>query len=940
VLLAIIASFLLLTLTNTNGTVTVNDKVRDSRVEDGRCVTEPLDFYGEIPKKDDFNFPGIKKGDFSTITSKGSDYFWEPLNLNCIALGAAALPLNIFLNANRAACSYRSALPMLISPPHISLAIVAADLVFGIAQTSCLMPTATLSVPAASILLIALDIAHKYAIETQKNAHICGEKWDTWHSVSVGDTYVRGGDDKSYQQTLALAINNSDNLNLNLNLKEKKYREYLYAGIEYEDNADGDDSCKMPKGEELKLKSQFGYSGGRQRYYMRGAGLAPNFACERFAKTDKSEEFKTAFDCCEKRSKETICIEETETNKIHRDDYVVNTTNKEYVSHRFCKIGTRCKIRSDFDAPYYSIYEKHDDPNYICAKTYSSCPYNHNLGGGTTVAEYSEKNKTVLTNHCQYLKHCVKKYNAPAINMITMADGGGFISSSCRDLKGDSQNSYVFNLGLVPIKARSFSAPIAQCFKETFENMFNNVAGFTKCKDDREVPDKNGICKNGYDYKKGEIITKESFFQKIQNSLRTAIKMAMTIAVVIMGAGILFSGKIVEKKVLMMFVVKLSLVVYFALGTAWQDKFFEGISGTSMALATIFMVTDTDSSNNDNKKDGCQFPKYNAYYTGDNSSYKYQNPSYFKGQEYLAIWDTLDCKIARAIGFGSEVSVPNAFYIIAASLFTGGFGFVLFTAGLIFVFFLIAITVRALHIFLISSTAIAIMVYVSPITITACLFKKTENIFKSWRTNLIGFVLQPIILFAFLGVFILIFDKVLIGDATFKGDGKNLPKTINCPKTIDNLRGKGNSNSLYCVFNSFRIEIDPALKVIGIFIPKLYESKYKDLWTLINGALLMFIFYGLIDRVGDLAAKLSDSAPLTSQSVSAIDITKSFAGGAAAVEKRMLGATRQVYKAAKKGLKSLSAKKDNPEELGKKLASNVDGGNKSKGNGGKNNTTI
>ena len=203
---------------------------------------------------------------------------------------------------------------------------------------------------------------------------------------------------------------------------------------------------------------------------------------------------------------------------------------------------------------------------------------------------------------------------------------------------------------------------------------------------------------------------------------------------------------------IMMFIVKLGLVAYFALGTAWQDYFFQGISSISMDLSQIFMRLEPGQTEAD--RDGCQFPKYNyAFVEGSNGS-KYDNQSYPPGKEYLKIWDMLDCKIARALGFGPEASVPNLVIMILAGFLSSGFGLIFLVATFIFAFYLIALTVRALHIFLISSMAITIMVYVSPITITACLFKKTESIFTSWKTNLISFVLQPVILFAYLGILI------------------------------------------------------------------------------------------------------------------------------------------------------------------------------------------
>ena len=543
-------------------------------------------------------------------------------------------------------------------------------------------------------------------------------------------------------------------------------------------------------------------------------------------------------------------------------------------SSRFCKLGDRCKVQN----VWYNIHTAKTVPNYICATTYSVCPYNHNMGGGTEIADYDNKYKTLL-NHCQYLKHCSKKPDVPYIRTSDLE--GALISGACFDLKGNSQNEYEYNGSLTPInKTKNFSAPIAQCFKETLENLLINKAGHTKCKSSDEEPDQNGNCSTGYNYKLGEIVVgQKSFFQTIQEHLQTAIKLVMTIAITVAGIAVLLSGTPWDKKTIIMFIVKLGLVSYFALGTAWQDYFFRGVSGTSTDLAQIFMRLDQDKTADD--QDGCQFPRFNhAFVDGVTKGSKYDSPSYPLGKEYLQIWDMLDCKIAIALGFGPEVSVPNLIVMILAGLISNGLGLVFFIATFIFAFYLIALTVRALHIFLISSMAITIMIYVSPITITACLFKKTESIFKSWRTNLVGFVLQPVILFAYLGILITIFEKTMIGDAKFTGEGKANPKHIDCSV------GDAGNNSIYCIFQFNNVQTNNALSPLGITLPVLFGMNQAKLATIIKAAFLMFIFTAFLDKITALAAQLVGGAELTSDSSGTTDIAKKALGVAQAVQSR------------------------------------------------------
>ncbi len=63
------------------------------------------------------------------------------------------------------------------------------------------------------------------------------------------------------------------------------------------------------------------------------------------------------------------------------------------------------------------------------------------------------------------------------------------------------------------------------------------------------------------------------------------------------------------------------------------------------------------------KMDGCQFPKYDYTLPGSDPSY-HLNPRYEPGKEYLAIWDTLDCKISAVIGQTPGFSIPALFMVM------------------------------------------------------------------------------------------------------------------------------------------------------------------------------------------------------------------------------------------------------------------------------------
>jgi type IV secretory pathway VirB6-like protein len=916
----LVASFFFSSIQNAAAVV---DIVRDTHVDDkGSCKTDPLDF---------------------TPIGPNDDILWELDNPVCIAYGAGAgitligteIAANYMCNATdpaKVAKASKETLELAAAKSAglwVTLKTIKRTIsgwsscsaytsecgvsggtsVFRCGQAAACCSGMAAKMVAFGVAMAELSVIWQAAIDSQQNAHLCGETWNTWEERSAAQIdesdgegisdyqpgslkddkfYVYGKKEHSYQNYLeALNANNYssiDGFDSKKPMKTREYREYIYGGVEKEDK----DGCPLPKWKDEELDKILGYHDGKQRYYMRGPKLSSNYACGRFllhkGSVAEKNSGRDAYECCKQRSQETICIEEG--NALNTSSGSTSNLNTKY---KFCKLGERCKVQN----VWYEIHPAKEVPNYICATTYSVCPYNHHLGGGTEIAEYDPEHQDILTNHCQYLKHCTKKPDVPYIRTSDL--DSGWIDSACFDMKGDSQNNYDFNVKILQNNTKNFSAPIAQCFKETLENIFINKAGHTVCSNPDESPDKDGICSGGYLFKEGKVIEgQKSFFQTIQDKLQFAIKMVMTMAITVMGIGVLLTGSPWDKKTLMMFIIKLGLVAYFALGTAWQDTFFTGVSRTSIALADIFLKVDLGAS--EDKRDGCQFPKYNSDIMKDTGVMDTANPSYPEGREYLAIWDMLDCKIARAMGFGLEASVPNLIYMILAGFLTGGLGVVFFVAVFVFAFYLIALTVRALHIFLISSIAITILIYVSPITITTVLFKRTEGIFKKWRTNLISFVLQPVILFCYLGILITIFEKTVIGDATFSGDGVHDPKQIICST------GNAANNSIYCIFKIKNVGTMNALAPLGIGLPVLLDMNSEKMATITKGAFLMFIFTKFLDQITKFASNIMGGGTLSSGSMGAMKALGKAYGGVKAVQSRGKNAAQKWGGKAAKGV--------------------------------------
>ncbi|MCE2687970.1 MAG: type IV secretion system protein [Rickettsiales bacterium] len=720
------------------------------------------------------------------------------------------------------------------------------------------------------IMVGSFAVVYRVAKDAYEDARICGHNWLGWANNS--GVWTKG----IFKDSRAFEV--SDNIKKTPSYKKignKDYREFIYGGVEYEDN--GADACKNPAGWSSEARIKYlGYSSENQRYYMKGSKETPSFACYRFLLgIDKISEDRS-FECCQERSQNTICIER------NGEKYNINTDHRQ--SYKFCKIGdTKCSLWGNGSngtkgiegEVYYNIYESRKNAGYICAETYSVCPYNHPLGGGTEEMSNSsnangDPNKYNIANFCQYMYHCSKIPNKLYFKTSNLS--GSFISQSCRDMKGDSQNNYNSTASI--ISTNSFSSAIVQCFKETLENAFFNKAGYTKCVDANEEP-KGEKCNSGYIQIKGQSITGDSFFVKIQKKLKDAIKILLTLSVMFLG-GKIAMGEEINKKLIFGYIAKIAVIIYFVIGDAWQAHFMKGVMDSSSFLAGLMFVSDADidaKKNADTNKsdnidflDGCQFPRYNYLYNSD-----FNNPKYAPGNEYLKMWDTLDCKIARAIGMAPGATTANLILTILAGFFTGGLGILFVIAVLVFAIFLIHLVIQALHMFLVSILAIIILIFVSPITITMALFDKTKNIFESWLSELLGYAFQPMIIYAYLGIFIALFDSVIVGKgAIFQGDGKEAPKDIICANqdivnlckskniNCDGIDVNADSNSIYCIFGLTKVKNYTGFEALSIGIPQLVgliDNKLAII-TIFKSAFLFIIFSFAGAKIPDLARAL------------------------------------------------------------------------------------
>jgi hypothetical protein len=905
--------------------------------------------------------------DLSTRINSGNDLKFDLSNPVCasIALSTYVAVKFAIANMNRV-CASGSSVPRVTPSPIQDSADMAKAGYYAASNSSCAAALSGANSP-FQVLKAELTIIYGIATSVYNDSHVCGSNW-MGPNVKEYDIST-----PTYKQTVKLEIERRMR-EANFDSTDKIYREWFYGGVEVEDNPSEGEACRDPLSaptefvlqeserrlirvaERLTNKEIFDQDYKRypkQKYYLKGLE-AGNFNCKRYflpvgsndpvtnqmATQSRLYQFQEAYNCCLSRSQNYICI---------------NYSGKDV----FCKAGSICQINGiSFSSKALT------SDRLICAESYSLCPYNFTLSGGSEYCDYykdgrwneTAKRWNMITfdnikdgsidgncsnyseirenncelnekankcrNYCQYLTHCTKTSSAPFDYQSSL--GSPYFSDACINFVGDSQNKTAFNGGFILGSQRHFSAPIAQCVKETFENLFYNRAGHSSCVNINEYPSSDGSCPSGqyiqdrsFTYRKGNIVKDTSHFGMIQNNMQILVKLTITMSIMFYGMNILVGkNNIGNKKDILTYIFKIAVVLYFATGDAWQTSFFGGVYGAGAEFSRMVFKIGLDS--NASKQDGCQFGTSTLTDANGETTLYDSGRNYPAGKEYLALWDTLDCKIMRYLGFGSEVSVANIASLIFASFFTGAPGLYFAMSVFLIAFFFIAATIRALHIFLSACMSIIIFVFVSPLIIPLCLFKKTENIFKGWLTNLISFCFQPIILFAYIAIFCTIMDKTMIGSATFTGSSPS--KIISCKEICKDSNGAilpfeggqapacdqtgqtqydPKNDSVICLMNLNDFGKYPGFEIIGIGFPILKDLLEGDirakLLTILRGFLVMFLLYKFMDEIPEISSSLTGGTKLPGSEADALAMLSK---ATSIMRSAQLRASRRVRKSA------------------------------------------
>ncbi|MDX2113544.1 MAG: hypothetical protein SFW63_07430 [Alphaproteobacteria bacterium] len=125
-------------------------------------------------------------------------------------------------------------------------------------------------------------------------------------------------------------------------------------------------------------------------------------------------------------------------------------------------------------------------------------------------------------------------------------------------------------------------------------------------------------------------------------------------------------------------------------------------------------------------------------------------------------WLFIDNTIGRLFGFGETLLLSGGLLgIVGGSLFSGTIGMLIFLMGLMAFMDFLFLILRLIFLYLTSVLVLAFMIIISPLIIPMALFYTRENYFTAWLRIVIVALLLPLFSFAFIGMFIGIYDILL-----------------------------------------------------------------------------------------------------------------------------------------------------------------------------------
>ncbi|AZL15806.1 TrbL/VirB6 family protein [Rickettsiales endosymbiont of Stachyamoeba lipophora] len=400
---------------------------------------------------------------------------------------------------------------------------------------------------------------------------------------------------------------------------------------------------------------------------------------------------------------------------------------------------------------------------------------------------------------------------------------------------------------LIPI-----TAPIVKCVEESIKAYFMGKEG---CSD--------------------------SLLQNFQDNLRRVVTLLLTIYVMFFGLKIALGKELPQKSEIFVFICKICAVIYFSVGIRVGDDLYHGVYDIYNFFMGIMQDLVMVSLEVGKSPTGLCL---------------------FDGNSDVAMWDSIDCRIAFYLGLNRPDTLGIGAAFIASFLLLGIFPIVGVLGGalglaalalpftfmfafmvglLVFALLVISVVVHVVHTYLVAMIIVTIAVFTAPLFVPMVLFQWSKRMFDAWLRAIFGYAFQPMILFLFLGFMFNIFDKIIYPECKFIPD-PNIETVVSTMNEIGFQipsgvklwvldKDSGDSTQNFTCRSSFGAFIQTIFTLGIVDFVHGQASLDIDFSRVITSGILViifaFIFYFFINLVGSIAADLSGAVGLSSMAV-------------------------------------------------------------------------
>ncbi|ETO91779.1 MAG: trbL/VirB6 plasmid conjugal transfer family protein [Candidatus Xenolissoclinum pacificiensis L6] len=351
--------------------------------------------------------------------------------------------------------------------------------------------------------------------------------------------------------------------------------------------------------------------------------------------------------------------------------------------------------------------------------------------------------------------------------------------------------------------------------------------------------------------------------------LKDGVILSIVLAIILFGykVGV---GVVKEHKEWILFCIKIVAISYFVLGDGlifWYGQLLSLSSGAANMVFEAATYTENGICN----------------FSEDYGVTQVVTPktSFELSNDYLSVWDRLDCRIAFYTGYtllsqdtGASVPIVGVIGTILfhfVLLFTMIFsGYLLFALALmVMMIVLFSMIIWTVHLFILSLLAISILVLFAPLFFPMWLFKPTEMYFKGWYQQLFGYALYPMVIFTYLAISFVAYDAFYFEQLTFERKDSEIfyptgASRIVYDYVLSPVDQCDNTKNLACLFSSVKMQKD-ALEIFQspFRIETLTLFSYEDFPLYFSKISIMivvfFLFYHFSVTLGSMAAELMGS---------------------------------------------------------------------------------